>query len=464
MKFKNKDLADYIALRTNRVLEIDDISDEFSSFLLDLDSGSTINISELTRSRKFHRFLVQIQEKNGTQNQLTEIIVLNDNLNSFTFEKNTLSSENEEIATISGNIDANGDLFLIFTPTDELNSYNIKALSNEFSTYNVGLGTYPLGFVDITGITTNVTTGVTTTILSKPVDEFESALAQVHVLDNVSNEQNYVEVYLDHNGTEAFISEFFFDSENDIFNANSIGSFEADITNGIISLSYANDTANTITVRSKNVGFGTTAAGISTYRFQSSGQPDGDERSATIESNFLNESGITTIKSFRSDLFSSVKSTVRVSVGETSALHQVMLIESNDNVFVSQYPFLSIGSTTGIGTFGGNLNGTDTELKFYPDSEFSSDQMEILVYNENLYTELDFSNDPMDLTYSNVRESIKLRRYFSPNDTDLQKTDFNLNYQNTPIFAKVFNPNSANVNLDTGILKFQITSLVQVKN
>ena len=97
-----------------------------------------------------------------------------------------------------------------------------------------------------------------------------------------------------------------------------------------------------------------------------------------------------------------------------------MLIESNDNVFVSQYPFLSIGSTTGIGTFGGNLNGTDTELKFYPDSEFSSDQMEILVYNENLYTELDFSNDPMDLTYSNVRESIKLRRYFSPNDTDLQ--------------------------------------------
>ena len=95
MKFKNKDLADYIALRTNRVLEIDDISDEFSSFLLDLDSGSTINISELTRSRKFHRFLVQIQEKNGTQNQLTEIIVLNDNLNSFTFEKNTLSSENE---------------------------------------------------------------------------------------------------------------------------------------------------------------------------------------------------------------------------------------------------------------------------------------------------------------------------------------------------------------------------------
>ena len=174
----------------------------------------------------------------------------------------------KEIATISGNIDANGDFILIFTPTDELNSYNIKALSNEFSTYNVGLGTYPLGFVD-TGITTNVTTGVTTAMLSKPVDEFESALAQVHVLDNVSNEQNYVEVYLDHNGTEAFISEFFFDSENDIFNANSIGSFEADITNGIISLSYANDTANTITVRSKNVGFGTTAAIISTYRFQS---------------------------------------------------------------------------------------------------------------------------------------------------------------------------------------------------
>ena len=42
-----------------------------------------------------------------------------------------------------------------------------------------------------------------------------------------------------------------------------------------------------------------------------------------------------------------------------------MLINDGDDVYTKQYPILSIGSTTGIGTFGSTIDGTDLVLNFY---------------------------------------------------------------------------------------------------
>ena len=43
-----------------------------------------------------------------------------------------------------------------------------------------------------------------------------------------------------------------------------------------------------------------------------------------------------------------------------------------DDVLTVQYPFVSAGSTTGIGTFGGEIVGDNINLRFYPDAEFDS--------------------------------------------------------------------------------------------
>ena len=65
-------------------------------------------------------------------------------------------------------------------------------------------------------------------------------------------------------------------------------------------------------------------------------------------------------------VYLTVKSLVRVSCGETSAVHQVISIRDDDDVVTVQYPFVSAGSTTGIGTFGGEISGDDINLRFYP--------------------------------------------------------------------------------------------------
>ena len=53
-------------------------------------------------------------------------------------------------------------------------------------------------------------------------------------------------------------------------------------------------------------------------------------------------------------------------------VHQVISIRDVDDVVTVQYPFVSAGSTTGIGTFGGEISGDNINLRFYPDTEFDS--------------------------------------------------------------------------------------------
>ena len=77
------------------------------------------------------------------------------------------------------------------------------------------------------------------------------------------------------------ISEFFSDSEESD-NSNFIGNFATGISTGAFILSYENDEPNEIIVRSSIIGIGTTAAGISTYRFKSTGQIDGTEKNSKI--------------------------------------------------------------------------------------------------------------------------------------------------------------------------------------
>ena len=75
-----------------------------------------------------------------------------------------------------------------------------------------------------------------------------------------------------------------------------------------------------------------------------------------------------------------------------------------------QYPFVSAGSTTGIGTFGGEIVGNNINLRFYPDSEFTS-LIELQSYNTIFYTESDFSNTAPNLTYGTATQRLFLSTY-----------------------------------------------------
>jgi len=458
LKFKNKRLADYIECKTNRVLEIDDISSEFSSSLQRSDLNTSSKIADIIPSRKYNKYLVQIISKDYSQIQFNEIIVLNNDSDIFTLEKGSINSgfsteigyTSNTIGNIYADVTSSGDFHLKFEPIDPYTtSYNIKYLNTTFSNYATGIGTTSIGFINISGVTSTVSSASTSIILQSQISKLKSVYAEINLIDNITNEINYAEVFVDHNGTDTNISEFYFDTENGS-SSNFIGSFGASITGGVLTFDYTNTSSNPVTIRSKTVGFGTTAIGIGTYRFKQLGQLDGYENTVKYDSLYSVVSSASTIISFDISKFTSVKSTIRVGTGQTSALHQVMLIADNSNTYTTQYPFLSIGSTSGIGTFGGELVGSTASLKFYPDSSITG-TFEILSFNESFFKDNDYYNVAPSLEYSNILESVGVKKYISINDNDINKLDFELTFQGTPIFMKTFDPsNSSIVNFSSG--------------
>ena len=256
---------------------------------------------------------------------------------------------------------------------------------------------------------------------------------------------NFVELYLTHDETDTYISQYYFDSEyqSNNYSGNLIGSFGANISSGILSLNYTNDSSNDINIRSKIVGFGTTAVGVGTYRFKLPGQIDGFERSAIYKSNYSSSvsAASTEVISLNKTDFNAVKSLIKVSVGSTSALHQIMVVQDTTNAYIQQLPFLSIGSTSGIGTFGSEYSGNNFILKFYPDPLITS-KIDILSFNQCLYTDLDDVNIAPDLEYGTVSESIDVSFYNAINGDRINRTEFDLTSNGNPIFAKTFNPSN----------------------
>jgi len=450
INFQNKKLANFFECNTNNAVQIDDISTLFSDSVNNAKTDGTLSITD-----SFNRFLVQtkvplpstgIAQTTSTL-QVTEIITSVDFINKdiYTIEKSSINNA-FKIVDIIGEKDDDDNYKLKFNPVDVFNNdLDIKILENRFLT-GVGVGTTDLGFVSLTGNNTNVSASSTSTIISSNISTIESYFATISVKDDTANENNVIELYVTHDGTNSYISNYSLETNT----GNSIGTFTSEIDSGVLSLNYENDRSNQVLVRSKIVGFGTTASGIGTHRFKLDEQSDGSENSARLESKFVSIGSTATICGFTTSKDTTVKSIVRVSIGQTSALHQVLIAHDGSNSFITQYPFISIGTDVGIGTFSTEFSGTDLNLKFHPDSNFIGvGDLQVQSYNEVINTALDLINTAPSLTYGKSIESLSLLQFNSLNGDRSSVGAFKLRSNGNLIFSNFFNP-SVGLNTVTG--------------
>ena len=438
LTIKNRTLTDFTRCKTNRVLLHDDISENFSSE--GFESTNTI-IEPLVED--FGHYLVQIVDPDTFDAQFTELVTLTTENDAFILEKTT-DFTNVKLGDFNTDILPTGTKNLIFEPTEKfLRDHDIKLLKIDFNTDLTGIGTNGIGNIDLTGVNTGIgstTIGFTTTTIAQfPKNDFNSLYATIFVQDNSTKEINYSEVIVDFDGVDTTIAETYVDTQSGLSNS-VVGVITARFENDLIKLQCENDRVNTLDVRANIVGLGTTTTGIGTYRFSVSGQPAGAERSARLESGYVTGTASTiTYATISKNIDTSVKSIIRVSCGNTSAVHQVVSIRDVDDILTVQYPFVSAGSTTGIGTFGGEISGDDINLRFYPDAEFDS-LIEVQSYNQILYTASDFDNTPPDLTYGTVDQRVFLSTYDGAAGLRANKKDFVLKHNEVPIYSKTFNP------------------------
>ena len=451
VEFQNLQVTDYILNKTNRVITVDDISSEFlnseSDDLLDYK-----DVSSFTDGRKTNKFLVQLTDiTNDSEMSLKEVVMINNDTNTYLLEKVGLG---ETIGDIDGffNEDTN-QYALRFSPNEPFNTdYEIKLLQTFFTESATGIGSQSIGFIDLIAKTQDVNAGVGTTVLTFNTSDTDAIYTTIEIYDELDNRVDYSEVVLTHDSTDTYLTELAAFNSNVGLNGLSgpfIGSFTSSIDSGVVSLVYNNNGSNEVRVRTQTIGIGTTAAGIGTYRFKFTGTLDGFERTGRFESKFTEVTGgtPTVISGITSAVDASLKSTVRVSIGDTQSIHQVYVLndqKDRENLYVLSYPFSSVNTTTGIGTFSAEYNATTgVDLKFHPD--FTGD-IQVQSFDEILTRDLDANGDILgigDLTYGDITQNVSQSVYYGKNQREI--TSFTAKHGGVDIFAKKFNPETAGV-------------------
>ena len=465
LKLKTKRLTKYTELTDINVLTVDDLQNQFSNS--ESESTEFLLVDELD-DRTYFNYLMRVSSEDGTELQLTDITILKNELESSIVENESISGQEFNYGIFDLFTDETEKTFLRFVPNDALNTnYDLKVIKQIFNTDISGVGRQSIGFVDLTGsvATENTSVGIgTTTIISLNSSDFESLYVNAQVINTETNDMNYVRLYVSIAGTNTYMSEYYIDSNVlSSSTGNQIGIFTCtDLGSGVLSLIHENTSSDQLKIRTNIVGFGTTSTGIGTYRFKSSDQFDGQERSVVYDSQFYSTVGAssTIVQTLNRTLFNASKSLIQVSIGSTKALHQVMMVSDQTDVYTQQLPFLSasnddvLDDAAGIGTFGGEISGSNLILKFYPDAN-QTGQIDIEVFSKSFYSEVDVVNEPLDLSYGSVTESIDEKFYNAINLSRINKDSFTLTDNGIPIFSKEFNPNSSTLDASTGIFTIQ---------
>ena len=454
LKIQNRKLTDYTECRTNRVIIHDDISPRFSSRGFE---DPFVEIEEISTADTHVRYTIQVVDPDTFDSQITELVVQTTTLDSTLFEKYTAYTK-DLLGDFSANVDSSGRKTLIFTPTNRFTrDHDIKVLKKTFDTVSTGIGTQTIGSINLIGnnligISSVGTANSIRTIAEFSDSNFAGLFANIEISNSLTKEVNYVEAALDFDGSNTYMSEYYFDTTSQGYSASSIGIVTAiyDSVSGIVSFRVRNDQASLIDVRANIVGFANTNSGIGTYRFLVTGQPSGSERSARLESTVGFGKTSIRVGTFDSNLITSASSIVRVSCGSSSAIHQVSILQGSEDVTIVPGPFSAANNVSGLGTFGSEVSGNLFYLNFYPD--LLDEDTTVQGFNEVFYTFSDFDNIPRSLTYGNSNQNVFLSAYDSINGTRANKVNFNLTFEGRPIYKKVFDPSNIDtVDFETGI-------------
>ena len=466
VKLTNKRLTPYQIAKSNEVLILDNINTQFSN--LDGEPSEFLNVENQVGKSSYIEYTIRITNLTNTEVQLVELVILNNGADLVLLKKTELN-DTSGIGDFSLVEDIYGNKFLRFTPLPDPYDYDydLKVLKCIVGDTN-SVGSQPVGFtsmISAVGIAQKTSAGISTAnIVSVDSSEYKSVYVKTALTNTTTQEMSYVEIYASHDGTgNSFKSEMFIDNdEPEGYSEDLPGTFKVGIMTasggGITTffVGFNNTLVNDdVQYKSRVVGFGSaTPAGIGTYRFKVTGQPDQAERTALYQSNTETKATASnpngwTVVSLQKNLFNSAKSVVEVVKDTYSELHQVTWTHDGTNVFAQQGPILSIGSgvgitvsNTGIGTFWGEYDGSNFVLKYKAPSSYGSASVRTNAYTLGLYTVNDIINTPETnaLNYGSASDSLSIHEYNALNGQRINKKQFKLTSGSISVFGKIFNP------------------------
>lgn len=451
----SKKLSDYFTLLTNRVLLMDDISDQF----INVSNSSKVNryVDFNLNGDGMQRVVAQVRNPFTDEVQLVETVMLFDNSaeNAVSIQKGVLSSFNE---LGFGEFRALANKSRIrFTPYAEYvedTDVDLKLLVGDFVS-DSGQDFIDIGFVRLTSTDFNVNPGETVRLYTSRTN---ASGASLYIQSNRSNsaqgQMRYTELHGFTIGADSYFSEF----TSDTTDTKSYSNSNSDLSYTSIRLSgnrVAFDVTNNGTVQQsikvKTTEYRRQQTGSTIYRFKRESIPAGTERSVNLISTFNNGSTTgPTITLLQLDVneYQSARCMVQIrGISSIGAIYQVMIARSGTDAYVTAYPFITEGANTdgvGIGEFIAEINGSNLELKFDPDNSISTEAFDAITYAEAFFQDNDYRNYvDLPLEYGTTIENYYLDAYNAPFGLRRDRKSFELTYQGTPIYEKAFEPAEA---------------------
>ena len=444
--FNSRIIQDYIESIGNRVLVIDDFSNQFNSNprptqfsvaeSFDLDSSRSKKYIALIRDKKF------INEK-----QLSLVVLLHDNNVGFLNQYGLGTLGSSDLGSFDFNISGTIGNLLFYPTKPKFNDYHLELFSFSLDDNITGIGTIDLGnSVRINTSTTTIPqgTGVSTSIVGiASTYRSSKVLVQIGATDSSYYETNEITILND--GTNIYMLDYGKLSTDNLASISSsgIGTYNAYISGSEIKIDLIPDSSTSVEyiVNTFNVSLAsTTASGIGTQIISGSSINSSSVSIASSTSPIANS-----ILSYSNTDYNCSYCIISIE-DKTNLEYQtsefLVVTNSDENeCYITEFGILQTESSLGVTTAG--VSGTNTEIYFTPIENIDVDIKVFRVnvgLNENS-AEVSLNNGAINYYYGS----------YAGTNNDIKK-DFDLKNNNLPIFQRYFdgsNSSVVNVNNDT---------------
>ena len=443
--FSNRILTDYFESVGNRVLSIDDVSDQFNSNPR-ANAFSIVDSFNLSDVR-CQKYITYVRDKRyNAQRQLMIVDLLHDGSRGYLNQYGRVETHYDQGSfdfAISGS-----DAQLQFHPIrSSVNDYDLSIFSYNLNDNFLGIGSTSIGgVVTIETNSSPVTSGVTTTIVSMG-NTHTSVKVLVNINPDLTKNQEFeaIELNIVHDGTNIEMLEYGRLTTNiQSYSESGLGTYHAYFSGSSLNVDFIPTSvgiATTGVINTIQVGLSKdTITGIGTIDLTRSRL---ESRTTSISAS--GTPGINTVAEYPNNYDSAYFiAQVTDTTNTSTQLSEIIVVDdyvtSTESYQTYDTEYGVIETASGLGTFGSRVSAAGTvSLVFTPNSSIDT---VVNVYMNALTVDED-STKPDKIDFINGSINSELGSY-QGTDSDI-KRGFELHHKNLPIFERSFEGNNSNV-------------------
>jgi hypothetical protein len=436
--FGSRILQDYIESVGNRVLLIDDISDEFNSNPRPTRFSVVDTFNLDSRSIKYLTFIKDTRFTSEVQVSIVSLI--HDGSNGYINQYGDVNSYHD-MGSFDFNISGTQGNLLFYPTKFAVNDYDVNTISIDIRDTIASIGSTDLGDTVFVGsATTSIPSGTSSaTTVVGIASTYRSSKVLVQIGATDSSYQEFDEITILHDGSDIILQEYgqLNTSNLDSYSSLGIGTYHAYYSGSNINIDLIPYTSTSVQfdINSVRVSLSSTeSVGVGTEIFNNS----------RLESSYVAISstptpGITTISTYTSTYEGSY---CIVSIEDLTnnqyQVSEIVVVDDDINAYIAEFGIIQTNSS--IGSIGATVKPSgDVDLTFTANADTD---VEIRVYQNPIgLVNLTIPNNTLDFTNAFIRTGYG---FYTGSETDIKRS-FNLTHKDKPIFERYFDGSDSDV-------------------